>query len=155
MKLLMKRCGQSFGISAICGLLVNLLIEIGVRFATGDEGFVPLAPEFVAFFPSKTIAMEVNILLYGVIGAVFAAAAYVYEQERLGYIWQNFIYFLVTSVVWIPIVILVWQLQRYPQALISTLAGFAGTYVIMSYVGYRITKKDVDRINRALAQEVR
>ncbi len=153
MKLMIKRCGESFGISAICGLLVNMLIEIIVRFVTRDESFVPLAPEFVAFFPSETIAMEVNILLYGVIGAAFSVAARVYEQERLGYVWQNLIYFLLTSIVWIPIVILIWQLQKYPEALISALAGFAGTYVIMSIVGYRITKNDVDRINWVLEQK--
>lgn len=152
MKLLIERCVKSFGISAICGLLVNMLIEIIVRSVTKTESFVPLAPEFVALFPSETIAMEVNILLYGVIGVTFSAAAWIYEQEKLGFVWQNLIYFLLTSIVWIPIVMLVWQLQKYPQAFISTLAGFAGTYVIMSIVGYRITKSDVDRINRVLEQ---
>lgn len=152
MKLLLERCGKSFGISAICGLLVNMLIEVIVRGVMKNEGFIPLAPEFVAFFPSETIAMEVNILLYGVIGAAFSAAAWIYEQEKLGFVWQNFIYFLLTSIVWLPIVMLIWQLQKYPKALISTLAGFAGTYVIMSIVGYRITKSDVERINQALEQ---
>lgn len=152
MKLLLERCAKSFGISAICGLLVNMLIEVIVRGVMKNEGFIPLAPEFVAFFPSETIAMEVNILLYGVIGAAFAAAAWIYEQEKLGFVWQNFIYFLLTSIVWLPIVMLIWQLQKYPKALISTLAGFAGTYVIMSIVGYRITKSDVERINQALEQ---
>lgn len=152
MKLLLERCGKSFGISAICGLLVNMLIEVIVRGIMKNEGFIPLAPEFVAFFPSETIAMEVNILLYGVIGAAFSAAAWIYEQEKLGFVWQNFIYFLLTSIVWLPIVMLIWQLQKYPKALISTLAGFAGTYVIMSIVGYRITKSDVERINQALEQ---
>ncbi len=152
MKLLLERCGKSFGISAICGLLVNMLIEVIVRGVIKDESFIPLAPEFVAFFPSETIAMEVNILLYGVIGAAFSAAAWIYEQEKLGFVWQNLIYFLLTSIVWLPIVMLIWQLQKYPKALISTLAGFAGTYVIMSIVGYRITKSDVERINQALEQ---
>lgn len=153
MKIWIKRCGSSFGISAICGLLVNMLIEIIVRIVGNDDSFIPLAPEFVALFPSETIAMEVNILLYGVIGAAFSAAAWVYEQEKLGFVLQSIFYFLLTSIVWIPIVILVWQLQKYPQALISTLAGFAGTYAIMSVVGYRITKSDVDRINRVLEQK--
>lgn len=152
MKLLLERCGKSFGISAICGLLVNMLIEVIVRGVIKDESFIPLAPEFVAFFPSETIAMEVNVLLYGVIGAAFSAAAWIYEQEKLGFVWQNLIYFLLTSIVWLPIVMLIWQLQKYPKALISTLAGFAGTYVIMSIVGYRITKSDVERINQALEQ---
>lgn len=152
MKLLLERCGKSFGISAICGLLVNMLIEVIVRGVVKNEEFIPLAPEFVALFPSETIAMEVNILLYGVIGAAFSAAAWIYEQEKLGFVWQNFIYFLLTSIVWLPIVMLIWQLQKYPKALISTLAGFAGTYVIMSIVGYRITKSDVERINQALEQ---
>lgn len=150
MKELIKRGASGFGNSAVCGLIVNLILELAVRHYTGNPDYVPLSPEFIALFPTVTAAVEVNILLYGLIGAAFAVATVIYECDRLGFIVQNLIYFVLTGLVWVPVLILLWQLQRYPQALAGTLAGFFGTYVIMSYVGYRITQKDVVAINRAL-----
>lgn len=150
-KIVLKRAATSFCISAMCGMLVNLLIELIVRLVTGDTSFVPLSPEYRQYFPSDTIAMEINVLLYGVIGAAFSAAAVVYEWVRIGFLIQNLIYFLLTGLVWVPIVALIWQLSGYPEALLSTLAGFAATYIIMSVVGYRIMRRDVGEINKALA----
>lgn len=150
MKEILKRGIAGFGNSAVCGLIVNLIIELAVRHFTGDSEFIPLSPEFVQMFASETVAMEVNILLYGGIGAAFAMAAWIFEQDRLGFVLQNLIYFVMTSVVWVPVVTLIWQLWRRPEALYGTLAGFFCTYIIMSYVGYRITRRDVTEINQAL-----
>ena len=63
MKTWIKRCGISFSISAFCGLIVNMLIEIIVKAVTGSEDFSPLSAEFRALFPSESIAIYVNILL--------------------------------------------------------------------------------------------
>lgn len=139
--------------SAICGLVVLLLIELLVRKIAGIEDFSPLSPEYIALFPSQSIALEVDILLYGVIGATFSGMSFIYEKDRIGFVLQNIIYFVLTSVVWLPIVTLIWQLHRYPTALLGTLSGFTLTYLIMSVVGYRITKKEVAEINHILAQK--
>ena len=78
----------------------------------------------------------------------------IYEKIELGFILQNIIYFLLTGVVWIPVICFVWQLYRYPAALVSTIGGFVLTYVVMSIVGYHITKKEVTEINARLAKEI-
>ena len=150
---MIKRCMTSFLISSMCGLIVNLLIEAIVRRVSGMTDFVPFAAEYLAKFPSDTIAVEVAILLYGVIGAAFAGMAFIYEENRIGFLVQNLIYFAGTSLVWVPIVTLIWQLHKHAQSLIGTLIGFAATYLIMSIVGYRITKEDVRQINRLLQQQ--
>ena len=49
------------------------------------------------------------------------------------------------------ITILLWQLHRYPQALISTLCGYSVTYVIMAISQFRSLKRDVDAINEELS----
>ncbi|MCI8956535.1 MAG: DUF3021 domain-containing protein [Eubacterium sp.] len=153
MKEILYRCIFSFAVSAVCGNITNFLIEFVVRTVTGSKDFLPLSPEFVALFPSESIAVEVNILLYGIIGVAFSLAAIIYEKDRLGFIVQNILYFIVTSMVWVPIVTLVWQLHKYPQALIGTICGFVVTYIIMSIVGYRITKKNIEKINLCLAEQ--
>lgn len=150
MKQIGKRAAQSFAISAICGLVTNLLVELVVRAVTGDPEFTPYSPEFLEMFPSMAVAVEVNILLYGLIGASFSAATAIYEKERIGFLLQNLLYFLATGIVWIPIVTFLWQLNRYPEALYSTIFCFFITYCIMTVVGYHITRRDVKDINQVL-----
>lgn len=151
---MIKRGAISFMISAMCGLIINMLIEIIVRLVTGMEDFSPISPEYIALFPSESIAVEVHVLLYGIIGMTFSVMTFVFEQNRIGFVVQNMLYCLLTSIVWVPIVTVLWQLQKYPSALIGTLVGFAGTYVIMSIVGYKITKKEVEQINQFLENEI-
>lgn len=153
MKKILLRTISSFCYSVACGLLVNFLVEIIVQHITGDLTFSPVSPEFLARFSSRTVAIEVNALLYGLIGASYSASMVIYETDRIGFIIQNIIYFLVTSLVWVPILTFMWQLQRYPQALISTIFCYAITYVIVFIIGYRITKRDVANINQALKEQ--
>lgn len=155
MKTWIKRCGISFSISAFCGLIVNMLIEIIVKAVTGSEDFSPLSAEFRALFPSESIAIYVNILLYGVIGAAFSGFTFIYEIEKLGYIVQNILYYIATAFVWVPIVILMWQVQRYPQAVILTFGGFLITDIIMTIVGYKMKKQEVDIINLVLEKQMK
>lgn len=152
MKEVLKRSVGSFLISAVCGAFMNLMIEVVVRMVTGMEDFSPLSPEYIAMFPSERIAVEVNILLYGVIGAAFSFMTFIYEKVEIGFILQNLIYFILTGIVWFPIVVFIWQLNRHPQAFYGTLSGFIATYVIMTVVGYKITKKEIDTINLYLGQ---
>lgn len=150
---MLKKISFSFAISSCCGLAVYMLLELIVGVIIGVEGFSVMTPEYVALFPSETLALEVAIIFHGLIGAVFSAATFIYEKIEIGFILQNVIYFLLTGVVWIPVICFVWQLYRYPSALISTIGGFVLTYVVMSIVGYNITKKEVALINKHLAEE--
>jgi len=146
MKEVLKRGFTSFALSSFAGLIVNLIIDI-IMNARGLEGFSSMSPDYVALFPSVTIAAYVNILLYGVIGATFALSTYIYEVERIGFIIQSIIYFVITSSVCVGITILLWQLHKYPAAFISTLAGYLATHIIMMVIEYRKLKADIKVIN--------
>lgn len=150
MKNILKRSVFSFCISSVLGALTNIIIELVVRMVTGMDDFTPLSPEFVRLFPSETIAVEVNVLLYGIIGAGFSAMTFIYENEKIGFIVQNMIYCILTSIIWVPIVVFVWQLNKYGNALVGTLIGFFSTYIVMSIVGYRITQARIEEINKFL-----
>lgn len=149
MKLFWERCRFSFLISAFCGLVVNLLIDFIVgTFFISD--FMSISPDFAAMFPTTTVAVYVNVLLYGLIGAAFGGFSVIYESRRLGLILQNLFYFLATTLVWLPITLCLWQLYKYPQALICSLFGYLVPYVIMSVIGYKNLKKNVTEVNLLL-----
>lgn len=151
---MIKRISFSFAISSCCGLIVYMLIELIGSVLLGLEGFSGMTPEYLVLFPTETLALGVAVLLHGLIGATFAAATVIYEKIEIGFVLQNVIYFLLTGIVWIPVICFVWQLYRYPQALLCTIVGFILTYAVMSIVGYHITKKEVAEINAKLANEI-
>lgn len=150
---MIKRASFSFIISSFCGLVVYMLIEYFFGVVIGVEGFTALTPEYLAKFPSETLALGVAVLSHGLIGAAFAAATVIYEKAEIGFVLQNIIYVLLTGIVWIPIICFVWQLYRYPAAFFCTIGGFLLTYAVMSVIGYNVTKKDVAKINAKLAEE--
>lgn len=149
---MVKRIGMAFVFTAFWGMACNMIIEIVVRIVSGID-YSPLTPEFIAMFPSVTIAYGVDMLLYGVIGLAFSFMLFIYEIDRIGFVLQNAIYYLVTGIVWIPIVAFLWQLWRYPQALVCTIVGFVMTDVIMTVIGYRTTKRNIRELNAALGNE--
>ena len=145
----MKNGAISFAIGSFSGLIVNLIIDI-VANALGAEGFCSITPNFQALFPTSAMAAYINVLLYGCISASFAFMTFIYDVERIGFLIQSIIYFVVTSTVCLLITMLLWQLQRYPKALLGTLACYAVTHVIMITTAYRKLRKDVSEINQEL-----
>ena len=152
MKEILKRGAISFSISATIGLVVNLIIDIIVN-AAGNEDFVSISPDTRALFATPAIAAYVNVLLYGLIGATFAMMTFIFDIDRLGFVIQNILYFLMTGVVLTVITVFVWKLHRYPQALIPTLTGYGVTFLIIGINQYRTLKKDIKDINRELESE--
>lgn len=139
---------KSFAFSCTTSTVILALIEL-ISTALGHR-IAPLTPEFISYFPSETIATEVDILLYGIFGAAFSGMTFIYEKDSLGFVVQNIIYCFSTSVVWIPIVTFIWQLWKYPQALICTIIGFIVTYLIMTIIAYNTARKDITDVNRML-----
>ena len=139
---------KSFTFSCTTSIVILALIEL-ISTALGHR-ISPLTPEFISYFPSETIATEVDILLYGIFGVAFSGMTFIYEIDSLGFVVPNIIYCLSTSVVWIPIVTFIWQLWKYPQALICTIIGFIVTYLIMTIIAYNTARKDITDVNRML-----
>lgn len=146
-----KRCLKSFIYSAFIGMLVNLLIEIIVRAFSGIN-YSPVTPEFIALFPSASIAYSVDALLYGTIGLTYAFMMFIFGFDRIGFVIQSIIYYITTGIVCIPIIIFIWHLDKYPSALISTIIGFIVTDIIMTVISYNVTKKNIASINAAITK---
>lgn len=147
MKTIIRRILISFSVSAFSGLFINLLVDVIVNGVSGMDGFISMSPVYVAFFPTPAVAAYVNVILYGLIGATFAGMTFVYEIDRIGFLIQSIFYFLGTSVVLTIITFVIWQLWKYPVALICTLCGYAVSFIIMGVVQYKNLKKDIEEIN--------
>lgn len=149
MKEILKKGFMGFAMSALIGTTVNMLIDI-IANASGEVNFISMSPDFRSLFATPVIAAYVNTILYGVIGATFSMMTFIYDVSKLGFLIQNIIYFIVTAIVAVGITILIWQLHHYPQAIISTLAGYGVCYLIIGILQYRRLKEDIRQINEKL-----
>lgn len=150
-KSILKRAAISFFISAMCGMVVNFLIDFIVWKITGKP-FVSMSKEFCSFFPTPAMAAYVNVFIYGIIGGVFGGSTVLFELDRIGFVIQNLLYVLITSAVWLFISIALWQLHRYPAALISTLSGFLVTYLIVTVLMHNQLKHNISKVNLLLEE---
>lgn len=136
----------SMALSQIVVLIVNCILA-----SRGIYGAV-VVPDFGAHFPSEAIAMGVQNLCIGLIGFTFGAASIIFEMEKLGYLAQGIIHFIVTAAVWVPISIFCWGLGKYLTTFVSVFISFLISYGITWFLRYISCKNSVSDINKKLEE---
>lgn len=147
LKKALARAGCSMAVTSLCSLVTLIVVELCMH----REGFVPLLPDFLARFPSLSLALGVYHLLVGLIGAAFGGFSVLFEVERWSFLRQGVLHFLLTTAVWLPISAALWGLGRAPGALLSILLSFTVTYGITWLMNYQRCRESVRSINERLA----
>lgn len=119
-------------------------------------GMIPVLPEFSAQFQNEAIAMLVQTVLIGIIGAAFGAGSVLMELERLSLIAQSILYFIVTTAVGLPIGCFCWGFHKYPQTRLSMglsyLISYLTVYIVNWVIQYRLCKSNIEQINKKLLE---
>lgn len=140
-KRLLKRIYHGFSITMIVNLAVHLLVA---RLCGGC-----VTERFAARFPNISMAVIAQLLLVGLIGAAFAGAAQIFENERWSFFAQGAVHFLITAAVWMPIAWLCWS--PVPKGAIwRVLGGWLLTYGITWAIQYFLWRKKVRELNRSI-----
>jgi len=129
---------------------INVVIALIITAIVNEPGFLPLVPDYAAHFESGIVAMLLQIVLIGMTSAAFGAGSVILEIERWSLLKQSVIYFILTAVVWVPISIFCWRIDKYTTAFISTICSYTISYIITWIVQYNLCKKSVAKINQKL-----
>ena len=133
-------------VSAPVCMLINQIVGICVSLARGDGRYSPVMPAFAARFPSDTVAVIVQLLLIGFVGAVFAACSVIFEFERWSFLKQGLVHLTITAAVCLPVCLFCWMPESAAGACI--LAGsLLCTYILTwlsQYLIYRHRVKVLD-----------
>lgn len=141
----LERAWNGFGYA----VAINLLLYFIVTSITGN---LPLVPSYRDYVGNDAFAIMLQLVLVGLMSAVFAGGTVIFDESKIGLLWQSFLYFFVTSIVWIPVFGFCFGLFVYRQTMISFLLSYIGTYVICWFVAYRTSRKEVEAINMRLAE---
>lgn len=138
--------------SFMYAIAVNVLLAFVITAIVNEPGFVPVVPDYAAHFDSNITALLLQFILIGLTSAAFGTGSVIMEFERWSLLKQSIVYFIVTTVIWVPVSIFCWGIDKYSTAFISILTSYVSSYVITWLIQFRLCKKSVTKINQKLIQ---
>ena len=142
-------------VSAPICMLINQLVGICISLTNADGRYSPVTPAFAARFPTATAAVIVQLLLIGLVGAVFAACSVIFEIERWSFLRQGLVHMAITSAVGIPVCLFCWMPESPAGAWIlcgSWLFTYIATW-FSQYLVYRHRVRALDARIKAVNGE--
>lgn len=149
-KNIVSRIIGGFVIGVVLGQLIQFIISVNVS----PGSYMAVVPEFRALFESEITAVFMQVMLTGLIGTTFATSALIFEIEKWSMLKQYLIHFCITSLVWLPTVMLLWMPKEVKNFVIFIIS-FIGTYLITWMIQYRESKRSIEKINLAIQKQRR
>lgn len=134
------------------GIAIGHILSVIGSFIFGNGAYSPCTPELVSAMGSEINAVVLQTLLCGVIGTSFAAGSVVWEMEEWSMVRQTGVYFLINSLVMLPVAyILNWMEHSFVGFLIY-FAVFILYFVLIWGVWYLVWKQCVKKLNQKLGR---
>ena len=132
------------------GITVGYSITILTSLIWANGFYSPCAPELTAMAGSEINAVLLQALLCGLLGAGCAAGSVIWEMERWGIVKQTGLYFLLISVLMLPVAYFARWMERSLIGFLSYFGVFALIFVIYWMVFFFIGKYNVSKMNANL-----
>lgn len=132
------------------GICLGYLITIFISFLWADGHYSPCVPELTLRLGNELYAVVLQTLLCGVLGAGFGASSIIWEIEHWGLVKQTGIYFLVISVIMMPIAYLTYWMEHSLAGILRYFSIFVFIFIIIWIVQYTIAWHTVKKMNETL-----
>lgn len=132
------------------GLAIEYIITIIISLIFANGYYSPCVPELTARMGSEINAVLLQALLCGILGSVFAAASVIWEKDDWNIVQQTGIYFLIVSVIMIPIAFVTFWMEHSLNGLLSYFGIFFIIFVGIWIIQYAIAKRNVKKMNETL-----
>lgn len=113
------------------GMALGQIITILTSLTFGDGGYYPCVPELISMTGSEIGAVSLQAFLCGILGAGFAAASAIWEIENWGLLKQTAIYFLITSLLMMPIAYAACWMEHSVQGVLSYFGIFVLIFAVI------------------------
>ncbi len=101
---------------------------------------------------SEIYAVILQALLCGLLGIGFAASSLIWEIEHWGIVKQTGIYFLIISVIMLPIAYLTYWMEHSLMGFFSYYAVFALIFLVIWIIEFIIGRYNVRKMNAKLKE---
>ena len=132
------------------GLSIGYLISIAVSLIWADGTYSPCVPELIDIAGSELNAVVLQACLCAILGAGFGASSVIWEIEDWGLIKQTGIYFLIVSVLMMPIAYATYWMEHSFFGFLNYFGIFAVIFTVIWLIQYLRAKHNVGKMNEVL-----
>ncbi len=132
------------------GIAIGYLITIFISLGWANGYYSPCVPELISAMGNEINAVVFQTLLCGLLGTGFAASSVIWEIENWGIIKQTGIYFIIVSVIMLPIAYFAYWMEHSIVGLFSYLGIFVLIFAFIWIIQFAFEKRAVKKMNKKL-----
>ncbi len=132
------------------GIAIGYLITIFISLGWADGSYVPCVPELAAAVGNEINAVLLQAFLCGLLGIGFAASSVIWETDNWSIIKQTGIYFIIISVMMLPIAYFSYWMEHSIAGFFSYFGIFVLIFAFIWVIQVVIGKHIVKRMNESL-----
>lgn len=132
------------------GIAIGYIITIFISLISANGYYSPCVPELTEIMDNEINAVILQALLCGLLGTGFAASSVIWEIEHWGIVKQTGIYFIIISVIMMPIAYLTYWMEHSVTGFLSYFGIFALIFIVTWIIQFIISKHSVKKMNANL-----
>lgn len=133
------------------GLAIGYLITIMISLIWADGCYAPCVPELAAIMGSEINAVLLQAFLCSVLGMGFGGCSVIWEIEDWGIVKQTGIYFLIISVIMMPVAYVTYWMEHSLSGILSYFGIFVLIFAVVWVIQYGRAKHNVKKMNEKMA----
>lgn len=137
------------------GLAIGYTITIVTSLIWAKGYYAPCEPELTLLMGSEIKAVLLQAVLCGLLGAGCAAGSVVWDVENWGLAKQTGVYFLLLSVLMMPVAYLTYWMEHSVTGFASYFGIFAFLFAVVWAIQYARARHNVRKMNETLHRQNR
>ena len=135
------------------GIAIGFVITLIISACIGNGSFYPVTPELIDTMGNELNAVILQTVLCAVMGVGFAAASVIWELDSWSLAKQSGIYFLIISVITLPIAYVTNWMKHTVLGVLSYVAIFAAIFVVVWLSQYLLWKRKIKKMNALVSKD--
>lgn len=135
------------------GIAIGFVITLIISACIGNGSFYPVTPELIDTMGNELNAVILQTVLCAIMGVGFAAASVIWELDSWSLAKQSGVYFMIISVVMLPIAYVTNWMKHTILGVLSYVAIFAAIFVVVWLSQYLLWKRKIKKMNALVSKD--
>jgi len=135
------------------GIAIGFVITLIISICIGNGSFYPVTPELIDATGNELNAVILQTVLCAIMGAGFAAASIIWELDSWSLAKQSGIYFMIISVIMLPIAYCTNWMKHTALGVLSYVAIFVAIFVVVWLSQYLLWKRKIKQMNTLVSKD--
>ena len=135
------------------GIAIGFVITLLISICIGDGSFYPVTPELIKTTGNELNAVVLQTILCAILGVEFAMASVIWEIDSWSLAKQSGVYFLIISVVMLPIAYFANWMKHSITGVLSYVGIFVMIFAAVWISQYLLWKRRIKKMNARIHGE--